>query len=737
MNNFKTLTLITLLLLYGACAPTIPPTPCTPQLETCNGKDDDCDGKVDEDLVTKSCYTGPIGTEGVGICKGGSQKCENGELSSCSDEVIPQKEKEGDKLDNNCNGKVDEEECISVDEICNGKDEDCDGEIDEDLEIIDCYPGSKDTLGVGTCKKGTQKCVDGKPTLCSGAITPQEEIPDDGLDNDCNGKVDEETSCKDGDTRICFPDGSLEQINRGPCKAGMSRCVSGRWSSCIGHVPPENEICDQIDNDCDGAVDEASECKCTKGETQKCYTGPANSRGRGNCSFGTQTCNSNGAWGKCEGSVLPKEEVLNGEDDDCDGITDNELKCTYHQDKSKNEKQYCYTGPYKTQGSSDCTSGEMECVKEGKWPKECTNEVLPKKEICNQHDDDCDGYVDEGCGCTPGKEQSCYTGSAESRNIGRCQDGKQRCNTFGKWGKVCNNIRIPEKEKLNGIDDDCDGTADEGLTCTRGSSRPCYPGPTITEGKGMCKAGTQYCVEGKWSDKCTGAVTPKPVDCNSKDNNCDGVIDIDCECTPGQTQSCYSGPSETIKLGTCKQGKKSCLPNGKWGKCTNEILPIKEVCDGLDNNCNGKIDEPCLCKTGEFNFCFPGNKYHWNRGKCVGGIQACVYGKWGPCQKYYKYPVKLPEHEKCNDSDDDCDGLTDEGCHCNDPSYTQACFTGPIGAYHKGKCTNGTQKCILINNGKYRYADVCRGEIRPTPEICTDHIDNDCDGKTDEDNCLP
>lgn len=75
-------------------------------LEICDGKDNDCNGIVD-DLPPQTCYTGPAGTEGVGICKAGIQVCENGTRSACIGEVIPQEEV-CDGVDNNCDGEVDE-----------------------------------------------------------------------------------------------------------------------------------------------------------------------------------------------------------------------------------------------------------------------------------------------------------------------------------------------------------------------------------------------------------------------------------------------------------------------------------------------------------------------------------------------------------------------------------------------------------------------------------------------------
>lgn len=126
-------------------------------------------------------------------------------------------------------------------EVCNGKDDDCDGFIDNDIAT---NGDPCDTGLMGLCGVGALDCQNGKP-ICVEKNTPNAEMCD-GYDNDCNGEVDDGNPGGGDACMTGMP---------GNCSLGMITCVQGTFQ-CAPVNEPIAEVCgDMTDNDCDGTID--------------------------------------------------------------------------------------------------------------------------------------------------------------------------------------------------------------------------------------------------------------------------------------------------------------------------------------------------------------------------------------------------------------------------------------------------------------------------------------------------
>ena len=591
--------------------------PGDPTDEECNGLDDDCDGDVDElpceclNGEEQDCYTGPMGTAGVGLCEEGTQTCVDGQWGPCENSVIPVPEVcDGD--DNDCDGADDngdpgggnacntqlpgvcapgvtactggsvvcEQNVFPSNEVCDGFDNDCDTGIDEG------NPG-----GGAACNTGLLgACADGE-TLCQGAtlgcqqtIFSQIETCN-GVDDDCDGNTDENN-----------PEGgqNCDTGLEGACGVGTTNCNGGTLD-CDQTTFSSPETCNGVDDDCDGSVDEG-----VTGGGQPCPTGLLGvcATGESDCSGGAPVCNQ---------TVFPSTEICDGFDNDCDGSID---------EGNPGGGGACSTGQ-----AGVCGPGTLTCTGGGVT---CEPNVAASTEICDGLDNDCDGGTDEN---NPGGGEVCATG-----NMGVCAAGTTACSA---GGIVCNQDVGPSSETCNGLDDDCDGGTDEnnpegGQACSTGL-------------QGVCAAGTTECLGGGLN--CNQDVLSSTEICDGLDNDCDGSID---EGNPGAGVSCDTG-----QFGECAAGTTVCAGAGGV-VCQPDTAASPEVCDGLDNDCDDAVDEGnpgggVFCDTGLLGVCADGTT------NCNGGTLDC------------DQDVMASAMEICDDGlDNTCDGNVDEGCPCPD-----------------------------------------------------------------------
>jgi len=166
---------------------------------------------------------------------------------------------------------------------------------------------------------------------------------------------------------------------------------------------------------------------------------------------------------------------------------------------------------------------------------------------------------------------------------------------------------------------------------------------------GQCSYGLKTCTFGGWSE-CVGAQGPSEEVCDGIDNDCDVIID---ETYPEEHQLCGFVEGADYGVGICTPGVMKCDNGGVY--CDGHVGPSDEVCDGLDNNCNGTADEGIANSTAIV--CYEGPEGTMAIGECRAGIRYCTDGAFGgPCDGQV-----LPTPERCDDLDNDCDGEVDEG----------------------------------------------------------------------------